>query len=409
VLSGERALAILTDEILPFWIRHGVDREHGGVMTCLDRDGTIVDDDKGVWQQFRFAWLLARCCRAIGPRDEWLEALDLVLRFGRDHAVDTDGRMFFHLDRQGRPIRKRRYVYSECFAAMAFAETAALRGDATLAAEARRLLRFVRHAMTTPGIIAPKATDVRPGKPLGHPMISLGVAQVLRDSIGGTLAEDVAAECVDEIASDFVNADLQAVLEVVAPDGSVIDHLEGRQLNPGHAIEGAWFVLHEAEVRRAAGDGAGADGLVRTGLDMLDWSWRRGWDGEHGGLFSFVDLRGGPTAAYEHDMKFWWPHCEAVLAARFALAATDDDRYRAMADTVEDWSFRHFGDPDHPEWFGYLHRDGSVSSTLKGNIFKGPFHLPRMLLGVATLEGVVPAPTAALGLDEDPDLHPEGA
>ncbi len=401
MLSGEKALSILTDEVLPFWIRHGVDREHGGVMTCLDRDGTLVDTDKGVWQQFRFAWLLARCCRVIGPRDEWLDALDLVLRFGRDHAFDTDGRMFFHLDREGRPIRKRRYVYSECFAAMAFAETAALRGDAELAAEARRLFRFVRHAMTTPGVIAPKGTDVRPGKPLGHPMISLGVAQVLRDSIGGELAEDVAAECVTEIASDFVKADLQAVLEVVAPDGSVIDHLEGRQLNPGHAIEGAWFVLHEATVRRASGDATGADALVRTGLDMLDWSWRRGWDSEHGGLFSFVDLRGGPTAAYEHDMKFWWPHCEAVLAARFALAATGDDRYRTMTQTVEDWSFRHFADPEHPDWFGYLRRDGSVSSTLKGNIFKGPFHLPRMLLGVATLEGVVPAPTAANGLDAD--------
>lgn len=408
MLSGDQALERLTDEILPFWIRHGVDREHGGLMTCLDRDGTPVDTDKGVWQQFRFAWLLARCCRAIEARPEWLEALELVLDFGRAHAFDDDGRMFFHLDRVGRPIRKRRYVYCECFAAMAFAEVAALRNDATLAAESRRLFRFTRHAMNTPGVIAPKGTEVRPGKPLGHPMISLGVAQVLRASIGGGLCERVAADCVDEIARDFVRPDLEAVLEVVAPDGSVIDHLEGRQLNPGHALEGAWFLLVEAAHRRGAGDSADAERLAAVGTNMLDWSWRRGWDDEHGGLLSFVDLHGGPTAAYEHDMKFWWPHCEAVLAARHAFAAVGDDRFRSMAARVEEWADRHFDDPEHPEWFGYLHRDGSPSSTLKGNLFKGPFHLPRMLLGIATLEGTIDASTSAPGLDAD-DLEDDEA
>jgi N-acylglucosamine 2-epimerase len=29
------------------------------------------------------------------------------------------------------------------------------------------------------------------------------------------------------------------------------------------------------------------------------------------------------------------------------------------------------------EWFGYLHRDGTVAQLAKGNLFKGPFHLPR--------------------------------
>lgn len=42
--------------------------------------------------------------------------------------------------------------------------------------------------------------------------------------------------------------------------------------------------------------------------------------------------------------------------------------------------FARFPDAVHGEWFGYLHRDGRVSQTAKGNLFKGPFHLPRMLL-----------------------------
>jgi N-acylglucosamine 2-epimerase len=45
---------------------------------------------------------------------------------------------------------------------------------------------------------------------------------------------------------------------------------------------------------------------------------------------------------------------------------------------VHDWSYAHFPDPLYGEWFGYLHRDGTVSTRLKGNMWKGPFHLPRM-------------------------------
>lgn len=56
---------------------------------------------------------------------------------------------------------------------------------------------------------------------------------------------------------------------------------------------------------------------------------------------------------------------------RFALAA--------IYLQVHDWSFRHFPDPEFGEWYGYLHRDGRVSARLKGILWKGPFHLLRML------------------------------
>ncbi len=50
----------LLDDVLPFWIKHAVDKEYGGFMFCLDRDGTIIDTDKGMWQQCRFTWLVPR-------------------------------------------------------------------------------------------------------------------------------------------------------------------------------------------------------------------------------------------------------------------------------------------------------------------------------------------------------------
>ena len=152
----------------------------------------------------------------------------------------------------------------------------------------------------------------------------------------------------------------------------MVDHHDGRTLNPGHALECAWFVMHEGALR-------GDKRLIQLGTTILDWMWARGWDTEHGGLLYFTDLFGKPVQEYWHDMKFWWPHNEAIIATLLAWQLTGEPRFAAMHAQVHDWSFKHFPDPEHGEWFGYLHRDGRLSSRAKGTIYKGPFHLPRML------------------------------
>jgi N-acylglucosamine 2-epimerase len=86
-------------------------------------------------------------------------------------------------------------------------------------------------------------------------------------------------------------------------------------------------------------------------------------------------------------MKFWWPHNEAVIATLLAWKITGEEIWRTRHRQVHDWSFAHFADPEFGEWFGYLHRDGTPSVRLKGNMWKGPFHLPRMLwFGLRLLE-----------------------
>jgi N-acylglucosamine 2-epimerase len=363
----------LLDDTLPFWIDHAVDREHGGFLFCLDRDGSVIDTDKGVWQQCRFTWLLATLCNTVENREEWLGLARHGLDFIRSHAFDSDGRMFFHLTRDGRPLRKRRYVFSEAFGTMALAAYARATGDDRAAAEARDLFRLFLRYTTTPGLLEPKGNpDVRPAKAIGIPMITINVAQTVRDTIGDETCDREIDRCIGEIRRDFVKPELCAVMETVGPNGEIIDHFDGRTLNPGHAIEAAWFILHEARHR------ASDDGLVQLGTTMLDWMWRRGWDEEHGGLFYFRDLRDLPVQEYWHDMKFWWPHNETIIATLLAHRLTGDDRYAEMHAMVHDWAHTHFPDPEHGEWYGYLHRDGRVSVRLKGNLWKGPFHLPRM-------------------------------
>ena len=77
-------------------------------------------------------------------------------------------------------------------------------------------------------------------------------------------------------------------------------------------------------------------------------------------------------------MKFWWPHNETIIATLMAYQLTGDPKYLSWHRQVHDWTYRHFPDPEYGEWFGYLHRDGRLSVPLKGNLWKGPFHIPRM-------------------------------
>ncbi len=364
----------LLEDVLPFWIEHCVDREHGGFHMALDRDGTLLDTDKGVWQQCRFTWLLGELYNNVEARSDWLELARHGIDFIDRHCFDpADGRMWFHVDRKGAPIRKRRYAFSESFAAIAYGELARATGEARYAEKARKTFRrFIDHHLE-PKNISPKFTDLRPTRGLGFPMITINTAQELRESIGLEDADAWIDRSVDAIRRYHVKPEIECVMETVGPNGELIDHFDGRTLNPGHAIEGAWFIFAEGEHR-------GDRDLIELGSRMLDWMWGRGWDEEYGGLLYFTDVKGLPVQEYWHDMKFWWPHNEAIIATLYAYRLTGEEKYRAWHHAVHDWSYRHFPDPEHGEWYGYLHRDGRISVPLKGNLWKGPFHLPRMQL-----------------------------
>ncbi len=363
----------LLNDTLPFWIDHGVDREAGGFFNALDRDGTVLDTDKGMWPQGRFTWLLATLYNTVETRTEWLELAAHGVAFIRKHGFDTDGRMFFQVTRDGKPLRKRRYVFTEAFGAMAMAAYARAAGDGRAADEAVRLFNTFIHYATTPGALPPKGIpETRQAKSIGVPMITINLAQTLRDTIDAPDCNDHIDRCIEEIRRDFMKPEQRAVLETVAPAGGFIDHFDGRMLTPGHAIEAAWFILHEA--RHRGGDAE----LERIGLAILDWMWERGWDEEYGGIFYYRDIHHLPVQEYWHDMKFWWPHNETIIATLLAYELTGNPIYAERHKQVHDWSYRHFPDPEHGEWYGYLHRDGRLSVRLKGNLWKGPFHLPRM-------------------------------
>lgn len=364
---------LLTD-VLPFWMKHALDEKNGGYFTCLDREGNLMDTTKSVWFQGRFAYILALAYNRIEKNEAWLKACKSGIDFIEQHCFDTDGRMFFEVKADGTPVRKRRYVFSETFAAIAMAQYAIATGDKSYAQKALALFRQVIHYKNTPGLLEPKFREGFVGKGHSFCMILIDTAARVREAIDDEALSRQIDDSITELRRDFMKPEFKAILETVGPNGEFIDTIAGRTINPGHSIETAWFILEEAKYRGWDPE------LKKMGLTILDWSWQWGWDEQYGGINYFKDCKNFPPQEYWHDMKFWWPQCEAIIATLYAYEATGETRYLEMHRQINDYAYSHFPDPVYGEWYGYLHFDGSVSQTAKGNLFKGPFHIPRMLL-----------------------------
>ncbi|MCF2662587.1 AGE family epimerase/isomerase [Pseudoflavonifractor phocaeensis] len=378
------------DACVRFWLDHGMDKEHGGVYTCLDRKGEIYSTDKSVWMQGRCGWMFAHLCRVYGVKEEWLAASKSCLDFLEDHCINhaAGGRMYFTVTEDGKPLRQRRYYFSEAFYALANAEYYGVTGEKEHLERARRAYNLywdLAHGMPDPVGMGPKTIpETRTGRAFGIPMIILNVIGTLLqvDPEHKAEYEERAQACVDEIFQYHVHPELKCVLENVAEDGSArLYYTEGRTVNPGHDIEGVWFLLEHAKR-------TGNQELVQQAAQIFDWAIEAGWDKEYGGLLYFIDCLGKPPEAYEHDMKLWWPHNEILIASLMLYRDTNEEKYLDWFDKTLNYCREHFSDPENGEWYGYLRRDGlpTMPST-KGSTFKGPFHLPRCLIQCDTMLG----------------------
>jgi N-acylglucosamine 2-epimerase len=364
----------LTENIMPFWMKYGLDRENGGVYTCVNRDGSLMDTTKSVWFQGRFAFICSFAYNNVEKNQEWLDAAKSTLEFIEKHCFDEQGHMYFSVTAEGKPLRKRRYVFSETFAAIAMSEYALATGDQHWAKRAIQVFEDTQRFLATPGFLPAKfEADV---KLQGHSivMILINVGSCIRKVVDDPKLTQQIDESIEKLKKYFIHPEFKCLLETVGENGEFIDTNMTRTINPGHCIETSWFIMEEAKLR-------GWDKpMFDMALQVFDWSWDWGWDKQYGGIINFRDCKNLPSQDYSQDMKFWWPQCETIIASLYAYLGTGDEKYLYRHERISEWTYAHFPDAEYGEWYGYLHRDGTVAQPAKGNLYKGPFHIPRMMI-----------------------------
>ena len=387
--------AAMFDNVMPWWIEHSLDQEEGGYYSHLDREGKPFTSDKYTWMNGRQIWMLSHLYNTHEQRPEWLNAARLGVDFLLKYAFRDDGKMYFRFTRNGQPRSKVLSLYSELFTAMGFAEYSKATDNETFWDHAITMYDSITSRLgcadDTPLLSYPLNTEFHLHS---HDMCRITIAEVFDEVRPNARFREDMKLSVDSILSRHwkpemgPSPDQGVLLENVAMDGSpMLDIMEGRMFHPGHAVESAWMMMEVALKQNN-------QPLFDTAIDIVLSALNHGWDETFGGIRYITNYDWTPTHDLGADLKLWWPHSEALYALLLAWACTGRKDVSDWYEKVHQYTFTHFPDPEHGEWFGYLNRDGSPVWTTKANGWKGCFHLPRVLYRCyELLESMVQEPT----------------
>jgi N-acylglucosamine 2-epimerase len=335
----------LLDNVMPFWTENSEDIIHGGFFTCLDTEGKVYDTDKFMWLQCRQIWTLSMLCNQVEKKQEWLDMAIRGAVFVKENGRDAEGNWYFSLTQEGKPLTQPFNIFSDCFAAMAFAQLyKATNNEEYKDIALNTFNSILKRRENSKGIYNKLYPGTRPMQSFSLPMILCNLVLEMEHILDPKLVEDTISQGLYSVMSVFYKPKFGLILENLALDGSFVDSFEGRLLNPGHAIESMWFVMDLATR-------SGNKELIKKAVDITIATLEYAWDKEYGGIFYFLDVKGYPSQQLEWDQKLWWVHIEAIISLLKGYELTKDERCWTWFEKVHDYTWANFADKKHGEWF----------------------------------------------------------
>jgi len=359
---------------VPFWQRHGVDDEHGGVLSCMQEDGTRISGDKYIWSQARWVWVCSALYNRIEKQPEFLEWARETIEFLLQHGRDEQGRWVYHTTRDGQILEGATSIYSDCFVVYGLSEYCRAVPDPELLGVAQGTFASICRRIEAPGFAETAPYALPPNRRNhGVPMILTEVASELGRTTGDAGIEAAANDFAGRVMGHFVRPERRCLLEFLDREYRELPPPEGTFIMPGHAIESMWFVMHHARRRKD-------EATIRRAVEVMRWHLELGWDKEYGGLLLGVDIEGHPPFMPNAEVKLWWPHTEALYALLLAGSLTHEPWCEEWYERVHEWAFSHFSMPEVGEWRQRLDRQGKPLQGFVALPVKDPFHLPRSVI-----------------------------
>jgi mannobiose 2-epimerase len=388
------ALAELTGDILPYWVRHGfeADGRLTGMITCR---GERVDDvPRHVVICARMLWTFAAALRQLGPDPGWRRAAELA----RAQLLGPfwDGRhggVFWSIDAAGRPVSDRKQGYAQAFAIYGLAEWHAATGEAEALARAQELFTLLDRHLHDPqhggyfeACVADwgPLTDLRLSEVEPNTPKSMNTLLHLLEAFTTLLRVWPDAQ-VRRRLTELVQVFLDHVYtERPAPHCQLFFtedwHTTDGTVSFGHDIEASWLLGEAADL---LGDAALTARVRKVTRALAASVLAHGVDAD-GGVF-----HEGRDGRLTDTDKHWWPQAEAVIGFLNAHTLTGERRYLDAA--LRCWQFieDRIIDRELGEWLPGVDRAGRPKGAYpefrdgyKIGPWKCPYHNSRACLEI---------------------------
>ncbi|MDX1412961.1 MAG: AGE family epimerase/isomerase [Candidatus Promineifilaceae bacterium] len=366
--------AELLERTIPFWMTHALDREHGGILTCVSDEGYVLSTDKYLWSQLRAIWTFSALYNKIERRPEWLDAAWHIYDFVKQYGRIEDGRWVFAVTASGEILEGPTSIYADGFAIYGLTELARATGEKEVIDLALQTYQNVQRLLDNPGSYATAPYPLPEGvKAHGVSMIFSLVFHELGQFLADPTILGAALKHAEEVMTAFLRPEDGLVYEFVTLDNELLESPQGRAVVPGHAIESMWFMIHIYQHWNR-------QSRIDQAVSVIKRHITYGWDERYGGILLSRDAAGGEPWWPFADSKLWWPHTEALYALLLAYEQSADDWALEWFSKVHDYAFDHYPVPRYGEWTQKLDRQGREMKETIALPVKDPFHLPRALI-----------------------------
>jgi mannobiose 2-epimerase len=374
--------AELLSDILPFWLRYGIDEEYGGFRGQISNDLTIDPRaDKGLILNARILWSFSKAY-SVYRSPVYLaaarRAYDYLTRYFWDEEF---GGVYWMLDCQGRPHDTKKRIYGQTFTVFALAEYYHATQDAEALEKSLRMVRSIESAShdgehggyfetyernwTLAQDQSLSEVDMDEKKSMNtHLHLMEAYTTLLRFHEDGTVRLRLR-----ELIEIFLIRILDPATQHFIMFFDESWHPRSNKISYGHDIEGSWLLCEATEV---LGDAAQLARVREVSLKMAQAVYEQAIDADGGLLYE-----GDPTGIID-DTKQWWPQAEAVTGFLNAYQLSGQQHFLEAA--KKSWEFieKYIVDHKNGEWFWLVSRAGAPSTEhYKVDPWKCPYHNSR--------------------------------
>lgn len=379
---SEALYAELTERILPYWIHHAPDEQHGGFVGAVDGQGRLVPQaEKGAVLNARILWTFATAFRLL-ESSLCRNMADRAYEYLTEHFWDsTHGGVYWMVDSCGGPVQPKKHVYAQAFAVYAFTEYHRATGHVESLKRALRLFELLEHHAHDSSWEGYIEAFGRDWCPLEDMSLGAGDPNVCK-SMNTTLHVLEAYTNLHRVRPDEqVEARLGELIELFLH--RILDrdtyHLQcffdrswrpqSERVSYGHDVEASWLLT---EAATELGNPSLQTKVESVVLPMVEAVLRDGVGPAHGLL---NEARG--TTVLDAD-RHWWPQAEAMVGFVNAYEQTGKEQFLEAAQRtwafIEEWML----DRQYGEWYFRVSDCGEpYPSDNKVGPWKGPYHNAR--------------------------------